>query len=302
MEKGLVFAIVAATSFAGSTIYVRKAVAQTGESFTAVAISVFTGVPFFALVILFSGEWHKLWALSWTSFALLGVAGIVHLVAGRLFAYNSYRLIGANKSSALLRTSPVYAAILGVVFLDEQLTILIVSGILCIVGAGVLVSVERKSVSDVRTTGFSLAEIKGLLTALGGGLCWGISPVLIKPAVAGLGSPFVGGFISYVVASIAMTIFFLRRGYRQLLTQLQFFTALTPLIISAVFVSIAQLFYYAALSYSPASMVAPLLGTSVFFIYPFSFLTNRSIEVFSPKVILGMLATVLGTFLICGFR
>ena len=112
MEKGLIFALFSAVAFAGSIVYIRKAVAQTGESFTSVAVSVFIGISFFAVSVSFSGDWDKLWSISGQGFILLGTAGIIHFVAGRLLSYNSYRLIGANKASALLGTTPFYTLVL----------------------------------------------------------------------------------------------------------------------------------------------------------------------------------------------
>ena len=71
-----------------------------------------------------------------------------------------------------------------------------------------------------------------------------------------------------------------------------------PLVIGVLSGCVAQLLRYAALIYSPASMVIPIGGTSAFFIFLFSFLINRNIEVFTRKVILGMVVMVAGTFLI----
>lgn len=298
MEKGLILALFAAVSFAGGMVYVRKAASQTGESFTGVAITVFVGVPFFAASVSFSGEWSKLWSLSWQVLILLGVAGIIHFVAGRLLAYNAFRLIGANKSSVFLITNPFYAVILGVLFLNESLTTYLILGVLCIVAGAALVSIERKGVSDEKQRRFLGTEFKGMLAALGGALCWGTSPVLIKPAIEEIGSPLVGAFISYVVASMVMACFLPRRQHREQLVQLRFFPTLTPLLIGGIFVSIGQLLYYIALSYSPASMVSPLLGTNAFFVYLFSFFINRNIEVFTRKIILGMLVTAVGAFFI----
>lgn len=297
MEKGLVFALLAAVSFAVSTVNIRKATSRTGESFTAVATNVFIGVLFFAAAVFISGEWSKLWSVSGQAFISLGLAGIIHFVAGRLLAYNSYRLIGANKASAFLRSNPLFALLFAALFLNESLTIFIILGVLAIVGGAVLVSMERKSVSAEKQSRFSGTEFKGIITALGGGICWGISPILIKPAVAEIGSPVVGAFISYAVASIVMAFFFSRRQHRQQMAQLRFFTTLTPLLISGIFVSTAMLFFYMALSYIPASVAVPLLSTNIIFIYLFSFLINRSIEIFSLKIILGMLATAAGALL-----
>ncbi|MFC2013967.1 DMT family transporter [Chloroflexota bacterium] len=298
MENGLFLALLASVSYAASAVYVRRGASRTGEAFTMTAISIFIGVPLFAALILFSGEWGKLWPPSWQVFIMLGIAGIIHFVPGRFLSYNSIRLIGANKASAFLRTTPFYTVVLSVIFLNEAITISLVFGVLGIFVGAVLVSTERKSVSTDKQGGFWGTEFNGILNALGGALCWGISPVLIRPAVVELGSSIVASFISCSAASIVMAFFFFRRQHREQLAQLRNFAYLTPIIISGIFVGIAQLLNYSALRYSPANMVTPLIGTSVLFVFFFSFFLNRKIEVFTLKVILGMVATVVGTYLI----
>ena len=298
MEKGLIFALFAAVSFAGSVVLVRKAATRTGESFTATAISVFIGIPFFAVALFISGEWHKLWFVSGQAFILLGAAGIIHFIVGRLLSYNAYRLIGANKATPFIMTNPFYAVIFGVFFLNESLTVFLILGILCIFTGAALITTERKSVSEKRQGGFFNAEVKGILAALGGAICWGITPVLIKPAVGEIGSPLVGAFVAYVTASIVMAFFFFRRQHREQMVQLPLLAALIPLVIGGIFAATGQLFNYTALGYSPVSMVTPLLSIHVLFIFLFSFLLNRQIEVFTPRVISGMLVTAAGTFLL----
>ncbi len=298
MEIGLIFALFAAVSFAGNVVLVRKAATRTGESFTAMAISVFIGIPFFAVALFISEEWHKLWFVSGQAFILLGAAGIIHFIVGRQLSYNAYRLIGANKASPFIMTNPFYAVIFGVLFLNESLTVFLVLAVLCIFTGAALITIERKSVSEKRQGGFFNAEVKGILSALGGGLCWGITPVLIKPAIGEIGSPIVGAFVAHVTASIVMAFFFFRRQHREQMVQLPPLAALIPLVIGGIFAATGQLFSYTALSYSPASMVTPLLSIHVLFIFLFSFLLNRQIEVFTPRVISGMVVTLAGTFLL----
>ncbi len=297
MEKGLIFALLAAVAFAANTVYVRKAASQTGESFTSVVISVYIGILFFTALVFFSGEWSKLWSISWQGFALLGTAGIIHFVVGRLLVYNAVRLIGANKASALLRTSTLYAVILGVVFLNESITISLVLGVLFILVGATLVSIERKGVKEEKQGGGSSTEVKGILVALVGALCWGTSSVLVRQVVREIGSPFAAIFVSYLAASIVLSFFFFRKQHREQMVQFRS-TALIPLAIIGITVSLAQLLNYIALSYSPASMVAPLVGTSIFLVLLFSFLLNRKIEIFTVKVISGMAIAAAGAFFI----
>lgn len=298
MEKGLIFALLASVSFAGSIVFVRKATAQTGESFTPTAISVFMGIPFFAGALFFSGEWGKLLSVSGRAFILLGAAGIIHFIIGRFLGYSSYRLIGANKATPFIMTNPFYTVILGVLFLKELLTIYLVLGVICIFTGIALISTERKSVIAEEPGALSRTEVKGIFPALGAALCWGITPILIKPAVAEVGSPLVAAFVSYVVASVVMAFFFFRRQHREQLGKIPVSMALISMLIGAIFASTGQLFIYTGLGYSPASLVNPLISTHILFIFLFSFLLNRQIEVFTLKIILGMVAIIAGTFLI----
>lgn len=59
-----------------------------------------------------------------------------------------------------------------------------------------------------------------------------------------------------------------------------------------------RLLLYTALKYSPASVVTPIRGTQVLFVFFLSFLVNRRIEVFTWKIFIGIVVTVLGTFLL----
>lgn len=291
MEIGLIFALLAAVGLALTTVFLRRGTLHTGESFTAVIISIFIGAIFSLCLMLFTADWDKLWSLSWQGFALLGTAGMIHFVLGRLLSYNCIRLIGANRGSVILRTQMFYAVIFGILLLDESLTVFLVLGVLCL-AAGVTLASAEKGDEVTRIHG------RGILAGLGGAFFWGMSGVLIKPAIEEIGSPYPALFISYTAASLAIAGLLLRQEQRDQLIQLrrQF---IIPLVISGMFAAIAQLLRYAALGYSPVSVVTPLIGINVLFTFFFSFLLNRNIEVFTWKVFTGIVVTVVGTFLLC---
>jgi transporter family protein len=298
MEKGLIFALLASLSFAVSAVSVRRASARTGETFTATAMSVLIGVPFLAIALCFAGEWQILGSVSWRDLILLGAAGIIHFLLGRLLSYNGYRLLGANRGATLSQTALFYTVILSVIFLKESLTVYLVLGVLSIFAGSVLVTTERRSTGGTGQSGTLGTRVKGTLNSLGGALCWGISPILIKPALGETGSPVAGAFVSYAAAFVIVVLTFCRRQPREQMSRLPFKEALVPLLISAIFASAGQFFLYIALDHSPASMVTPLVSTHVMLVFLLSLVINRSIEIFTPKVILAMVLTVAGTFLV----
>ena len=289
VEIGPILALLTAVVFATAQIFVRRGVSRTGESFTAVIISIFMGILFFSLAMLYTAEWDKIWSLSWPGLVLLAAGGISHFVIGRLLGYSSIRLIGANRGIVISRTSLFYAVALGILFLNEPVTAHLVIGVLCIFLGVILVGIEKNE-------GVSKIQNRGVPIGLAGAFFWGISGVLIKPAIGEIGSPVAAAFVSYVAAFPVIVVFLLRKGQRGQLTQLRW-DSLIPLVIAGSLMAVTHLLRYAALSYSPVSVVTPLVATVAIFTFFFSFVLNRSLEVFTWKVFIGVMATVAGAFL-----
>ena len=247
--------------------------------------------------MVFRAEWGKVWSLSWQGWTLLAGAGIIHFLVGRFLNYTSIRLIGANKATAIARTSILYSVTFGVVLLNELLTIPLVLGILGIAGGVTLISIEKEGVGTKKQSGPAKVPVRGILSGLSAGLCWAISAVLMKLGVTEIGSPFAAAFVSYL--STFLILAGLLSGKRQQEQLFKFHrSSLIPLSIAAVFTSGAQLFRFAALFHSPVSIVQPLLSTNVLYVLLFSFLLNRKIEVFTWKVIMGIVVTAAGSFLL----
>ena len=290
MELGPVLALLSAAVFGGMGVLIRRGVYQSEESTTAAAISAFVGTPLFLFILPLTGDWNRLWSLSWQGFASLGIAGILHFVLGRYLLFNAIRLIGANKTVAIARTNILFAVIFGIVFLREAVTTLLILGALCIMAGAALVSFEKEE-------GAFKLQIKGVLFVLSGALCVGIAAVLIRSAMEEVGSPYVATFISYMTAFLLWTILLLQKGQRDQLFQLPR-SSLFILSMAAILGLVGQLLRYAALNYSPVSVVQPLVGTVVLFTFFLSFMLNRSIDVFNWRVFLGIVVVVTGTFLL----
>jgi drug/metabolite transporter (DMT)-like permease len=298
METGLILAIIAAVSFSAGIVLVRKTAGEAGESFSVTAVSIFVGIPFFGIAIAISGEWSQLYDISWRALALLGSAGIIHFIFGRLLGYNAFRLIGANRAAVYTMTNRFYTVLFSALFLDEAITYYIVFGVLLMFGGAALITAEKKNAGSKDKKKLTGDEVKGILYALGAALCWGITPVLIKPGVEEIGSSSAGAFVSYCFAAIVMGLLLLNGQRRKNLMQLPVKKAILPMAVAGAFTAGGQLLYYTSLGMSPASVIVPLLSIQILFIFFFSFLLNRKIELFTPKVFIGMAATLAGTFLL----
>jgi len=291
IELGPIFAILSAAAFAGPQILIRRATHQSDESFTAMAVSLLVGTPIFILILSITDEWQYLWSFSWQQYVLLGAAGVLRFIVTRYLVFNGVRIIGANRTMAILRTNVIFAVIFGVVLLGESVTIPQICGALLIMSGAVFSSIELS-----RNT--LKIPVSGLLMGLGGALCTAGSSSLIRPVMTTTDAIYAATFISYLTAFIVVLgILLLRKQQRnQILHQSRY--NLIVLSAAAILLVIGQLFVFAALKYSPVSVAQPLMGTIVLFTLILSWIVNRRIDIFNWRVIAGIVIVLAGVFLI----
>ncbi len=294
---GLVIASFSGLFHCLSSIFVRRGVYRSGESFSPLPISNFAGLVLFGLTILISGQAGQLASLPWQGVSYLAGAGILHFVIGRSLAYTGLRLIGANRTNPVVTSNILVSASVGIFFLGEPVTVYLIPALLLIFGGIILIG--RTGSSDLGEKGMSKGTLaRGLLASLGAALCWGISPVLVKIGLESVSDPILASFISYTAASIVVGTLLLHPKNSEKLRRLDR-GSLIPITTGAAFNSAGHLFRYIALTYSPVSLVAPLLNSiSGLLIFPLSFLMNRKIEVFDLGVIAGAIAVLAGVLLI----
>jgi len=294
---GLILALLAGFSHCLSSIFIRRGVYHSGESFSPIPISNFTGMVLFGLTILISGNVVQLTSLSWIGVSYLAAAGVLHFIVGRQLAYIGLRLIGANRTSPVVTCNVLVSALLGVFFLGEPLTVYLVLA-LFLVTVGVI-SISRAGDSEVGREDMTKGSLTtGLVATLGAALCWGVSPVLVKMGLQEVNSPVLATFISYTAAAIVAGVLLIHPKNSEKLRRLEW-KSLIPIGTGAVTTSTAHILRYTALAYSPVSLVAPLIvSTQGLLIFPLSFLVNRRIEVFNHRIILGAIVVIVGVLFI----
>ncbi|MFH0914115.1 MAG: DMT family transporter [Chloroflexota bacterium] len=296
MEFGLVLASLSSVFFGASAAFVRRGVSRAGESFSGAIITLPVGLLVFSLIMAFTQEWSRVWSLSWQGLLLFSGAGVVHFILGRLLNYSSIRLIGANRATALAMTNMLYTLLFGIVLFHESVTWLPALGIVGIASGVTLVSLERREAISEKPIKAPGARVKGILLGLGAGVFWAASGLMIKPVLPEIGSPVAGAFISYLAATIAVAPLLVSRRQREQVTQLPR-RCFVPLAIAGIFTALAHALRYASFSLSPISLAQPLVSTYILFVLIFSFFLNRKIEVFSRKVVAGIVLVVIGALL-----
>jgi drug/metabolite transporter (DMT)-like permease len=294
---GQFFALLTGLGFAGNNVFIRQAVFRTKESGSSVFISILFGAVVFSLVFAISGNTSQLITASPKALAVLAGAGVIHFILGRWLLYYSLKLIGANRAGPLLSSSTLVSVILGITIMDDPFTWSLAFGVCFIIVGVVLVSSESSGnkISDSTTVKGNM--VKGVAAGLLAGICYGVTPVLVKIAIDEGNSPYTAIFISYLTALLLVLIHrLISRKFGELIVFYR--RAMVPMSLGVVSTTMAQLCRYLALDYSPVSVVSPLNSTSNLFTVVLSFAINRKIEVFTWKIIVGAILVVSGVVFI----
>lgn len=291
MGLGIVFAFVSAFAFAINHVLVRKATHKSEESFSVVAVSILIGTPLIWIIAGISGQWRELPNFSLHSILPLVGAGILNFVITRYLLFSGIRLIGANRTVAISKTDVIFSLLFGSVMLNEHVTIYVAAGAFIIMLGTIIVSMD-KSGQVVKM------RVKGLVMVLGAAVGIPIAVSLVRMALAETDALYAAVSISYASALIVILIILItgKQHRKQLLNLPR--KSFRIMCLVSVFVLAGQVFRFAALEYSPVSVVQPLIGVTVLFVFFLSLAMNRNIEVFNWRAITGIVLVAVGAFLV----
>lgn len=321
MLIGALYSILSSASFGINTVFTRRGM-QGASAVSALYISVPLGVPLLAIAALVAGQLLGLGAISVTGYLLLSVAGIFHFILGRYSNYRATGAIGANRSNPLRAMSTPFSIGMALLVLGEHISWVNGLGIITVVlaptimierigqrqGASASASAPVAGASDGGRSAATAASTParqgfvptraqmvegytfGALAAVG----YGVSPLFIRAAIGGTGLGITGALISYAAATLVLMAGLVQpgrlSGLRNMNRAGMWWFLLTT--ISSFF---AQLFRYIALDLAPVTVVTPLQQSSAVFGLLFAFIFNRQLESFTPRVLMGIALSVLGS-------
>jgi drug/metabolite transporter (DMT)-like permease len=127
-------------------------------------------------------------------------AGVLHFVAGWTFLNLSQKRIGAQRTSPLLVTVPLFGIVVAAVTVGQlPAAVELPAMALMIAGAYVVAS---------RGTRIRLAHVVDALPALGCAFCWALSPVLTLRGLEGVNDPLLGLSLGLAVSVVGYLLAF----------------------------------------------------------------------------------------------
>jgi len=311
---GMVFALLSAFSFSLNVVTIRRGVAGASSSLGA-TITVLLGVPMFLVAALVTGQLFDFGELPITAFFLLALAGIIHFGIGRWCNYRAIAAIGAIRVGPIRALTLPYTLLIALLFLDEQVTLVMGVGIgLILIGPAMVHqrSTPKPVTATVASTpsvnlnaaprrrslpAFAPKQGEGYFFGLMGALAHGTTPIIIRYALQDSGLGILGGFIAYATAGFALALLLLLPGRLTELRQLDR-SSVGYFISGGTTSFMAQMFRFLALAIAPVSVVTPLQRTASVFSLFLSFIFNRSLETFTVRIVAGVSISIAGTGLL----
>jgi drug/metabolite transporter (DMT)-like permease len=323
---GVLYAILSTTSFSFNQISVRRGMLS-GSAMQGVYVSVLLGAPTLLLIALATTQLFRITDISIPSYGWLAGAGVSHFLFGRYANYRAVGAIGANRARPIVQTNFIFSLGLAWLWLKEDITLQMWLGILLVMvgpmllyrrggqasqstpaGATTLGPSETRPIQGASEPVTPRRDSPAVLSAsqLAEGYFWGmvnavvfgLTPLMVRRGLMdseGLG--VLGALVAYSAAAVVIFPTLVLPSVRQTLRSIN--PKSRRWFLSATFaVLMAQMFHFLALSLAPVSVVAPLQRAGSILILPLSYLFNRRVESFEPRVLAGIAFSIAGSLVI----
>lgn len=223
-------------------------------------------------------------------------AGLAGTVLGRGFKYASIRKIGASRTEPIVASWVLVSTILGVILLNETLTLIHGLGIMLVVGGVVLIAVET---SQGNPDNLSRRELlAGLIIPILGAVALGWEPIFANFGLNEATPAPVGLLVKTAAASLGLLAYLRWRG--ALPTRITYRSNdFRMFVIAGVVSTVSLLSYYLALGLVPVNVVVPIMATNTMLVVVLSIIfMPRRLEKVSWHLLLAAMIVVGGVVLI----
>ncbi len=287
-------------------------------------VAVLIGAPLSLITGFASGQLFDIGELPLDRFGSLVAAGIVHFMIGRYAYYRSIKAIGATRTGPLLSLAGPYSLLMAIFVLGEDVSLLLGAAIiLMIIGPAIIVERNPGRANTARVTppntpaqatpsggsendgartatapSFEFKQAEGYAFGLITALAWGTSPLLIRWGLADTGLGIAGSTIAYMSAfALLLVALVLSSGAREVMGTMD--NRLFRLFFGASITAfIAQVLRFWALSIAPVTIVNPLQRVGTIFTLGMSYAFNRSLEIFTKRMLLGVAVSLVGSVML----
>jgi len=263
---------------------VRKAMKHTTPSTATVSVAAVQVLILSSLLIF------DIPTLNWEAIGYFVAAGFFAAILGRTFNYMSIDKLGVPVSTALTGTNPLWAMVLGVVFLGEEVTFSTISGsILVVVGVALISGGGKNSKLKLRDLGIPLVSA----------FFYAASSAVRKVGLNILPESILGAVVGALTGLIAYPILMRLLGRSG---EFKFNKQAMPFLIGGgIATSVAWITMFMSTQQGTVSVVSAIIGANPLFGLVLSVLLIKDTDKISPRVLIGCLTIVAAVIFITLF-
>lgn len=220
-------------------------------------------------------------------------AGVLGSVLARFLVATSVDIVGLARAMPVRTTSPVFSAVIAIVFLGERLTGAIAAGTLLVVAGLVVLTYEAYSDRGSENA----AGRRGLLylaPVFVGSFLLGVTPTLRKFGLDAGTSVYGGLALNFTTAFVLFGAYYVVRHREEFLAG----SGVRWFVGTGVSWSVGFWCYFTALQQAPTVVVVPLFTTIPLFVIVLSWLFLNDIERVTRGVVAGGVFAVAGAALV----
>lgn len=273
-------AIISAMGWATDSVLVRQGLRRS-NIFAAMLVSFAVSIT---IVWIYLFATTSLEFLSSPAMIYYLISGCMQPLMARALFYEGITRIGVARAGPLRGIEPLFATIIGVVFLHEQPGVLVYVGTALIMGSLWLISGKQHGDAKWRLVDTTFPISAALISA--------ISQSLRKQGLKILPDPFVAVAIVTTVSLILFLVFVLTTGRSHLLRMER--QGFSIFLAAALVATAAQVLNFVALGRGELSVIIPLLNTTPLFTVLLSVVFLRKVETVNRRIVLGALLMFAG--------
>jgi len=276
-----VYGLVAAVSFGLNAVLVKKALRHTTPATATMSVA---GVQTLILSTLLVFDRP---AFNWEAVLYFVAAGFLAAILGRTFNYMSIEKLGVPVSTSLVGTNPLWAMILGVVFLGEAVTFWTISGSILVVAGVALISGAGKSRN---------LNIRDMLVPLASAFFYASSSAVRKVGLNILPESVLGAVVGAMTGFIAYPILMRLMGRAN---EFKFTRESAPFLVGGgITTSVAWISMFMATQQGPVGVTSAIIGANPLFGLILSVLLLKDSERVTSRVIIGCVTIVAAVLII----
>lgn len=253
-------------------------------------------IAFFVFTILVSGELFP--SIATLPMCLLLLSGVIGISLGDTAFFTTINTLGARRALLMQTLTSPITAVLGLIFLQEELNVLASCGILLtIFGVAWVVTERTTDIKHISAAEFKRGIVFGLLTAIAGA----VGAVLSRSAIADTQiSPLWAALLRLSAGIFILLIWALFRQQNTFrLSNLQNSRVIAGTVFAAFCGTYLGLWLQqTAIKFTSVGIASTLLQTSPIFVIPFAIWMGEKVSI---RAILGVVISIAGIALLFYF-